>query len=360
MPQTDPRPTATPSTVGSPGISETPASGSPAPEATPSGDFSLPWLLGLPTPTPAPTTAPSPSPAAKTAAKSTAKADGALPNLTRTIAEEIVSLPILRDLPFKVTLMAGIELILLGVLFVVLRRYLGRIVLRGTETIARRAEGAGDLARAGRVRSLAGTMLGAAFWTLGFLFLVFALKTIGVDPTPLLGTASVVGIAVGLGAQKLAKDTLTGFFILLEDQYVVGDYVTISGVTGIVEQLGIRTTTLRDDDGKLYILSNGDITTVCNHSRGPVAGSLEIPIAASADPEQAMRTVQTALDRRRDEFGLSESPKMLGVTTVDAAKTVIKIGFNAPPNQRPGWLAPRLRAAARAALVDAGIPLGGP
>jgi small conductance mechanosensitive channel len=93
----------------------------------------------------------------------------------------------------------------------------------------------------------------------------------------------VAGLAVGFGAQKLVKDVITGFFLLLEDQYAVGDYVTIGTVTGTVEELGMRITRLRDDDGRLYILSNGDIGQVCNMSRGPLAGVLEVAIAASAD-----------------------------------------------------------------------------
>ena len=71
----------------------------------------------------------------------------------------------------------------------------------------------------------------------------------------------------------MVKDVFTGFFLLLEDQYAVGDYVTINGVTGTVEEFAMRTTHIRDDDGKLYILSNGDIAQVCNQSRGAIAGA---------------------------------------------------------------------------------------
>jgi small conductance mechanosensitive channel len=281
-------------------------------------------------------------------------------SFAQEVAEEIMELPGIRDLPYKHTVLMGVELGVLLLCYLAVRAILRRVVRQGTEVIAARAESAGNPSRAGRMRALSQISTGATLWIVSFLFIVAALGTVGINVAPILGTASVVGIAVGLGAQKLAKDMLTGFFILLEDQYVVGDYVTINGVTGSVEQLGIRTSTLRDDEGKIYILSNGDIGQVCNHSRGSVAGSFEIPIAASASPEQAMKVLQDAFDAQFHELGLTEAPRILGISALDAAKTVIKIGYNAPPNHRPGPYAPQLREAARVALLKAEIPLGGP
>ncbi len=125
-----------------------------------------------------------------------------------------------------------------------------------------------DAAQASRIKTLAGLVKSSLIYILNFVFGIMLLRALRLDPIPLLTTASVAGLAVGFGAQKLVKDMISGFFILLENQYGIGDYVTIGAVTGTVEEVGLRTTRIRDDSGKLYILSNGDISQVCNQSRG--------------------------------------------------------------------------------------------
>jgi small conductance mechanosensitive channel len=269
-----------------------------------------------------------------------------------------MDLPVIRDLPFRGLLLVGVELLLLLVFYLALRRLLKRLIRNTTEAIAHREEAAGYTARASRLRTLSGLTTGILLWTLGFFFVVSALKTLGADVTGIIASASVVGLAVGFGAQKLAKDLITGFFILLEDQYAVGDYVTIGTVTGTVEELGMRITRIRDDEGKLYILSNGDIAQVCNHSRGAIVGSFDISIGASADPERATQTLTDALKAAGKSINLPEDPKVEGVVAADSTKTTLRITYRAPADQRPAVLAPPLREAARAALVAAGIPLG--
>jgi small conductance mechanosensitive channel len=135
--------------------------------------------------------------------------------------------------------------------------------------------------------------------------------------------------------------------------------VTIGGVTGTVEELGMRITRLRDDDGRLYILSNGDIGQVCNMSRGPLAGVLEVAIAASADVGHATQVLNDAFAHAADKNGLNlaEPARVEGVAAVDAAKTVLRVRFRAKPNERPGDATLRLRDAARVALRDAEIGL---
>jgi small conductance mechanosensitive channel len=284
---------------------------------------------------------------------------GPLPALdTKSVAEQILDLPGVRDLPYRGLLLVGIELLLLLILYLGLRHFTKRVIKKATDAVAAREEAAGYPGRASRLRTLSGIMTGVVLWTLGFLFAVSTIKTVGADATGILASASVLGLAIGFGAQKLAKDLITGFFILLEDQYAVGDYVTIGTVTGAVEELGMRTTRIRDDEGKLYILSNGDIAQVCNHSRGPVAGSFDISIAAAAEPERATEVLNEALKAAAKTMELPEDPKVDGVTAADATKTTLRITFRAPANQRPAALAPALREAARAALVTAGIPLG--
>ncbi len=121
----------------------------------------------------------------------------------------------------------------------------------------------------------------------------------------------------------------------------------------------MRITRLRDDDGRLYILSNGDIGQVCNMSRGPLAGVLEVAISASADVGRATEVLNDAFARvaEKNDLNLAEVPRVEGVAAVDATKTVLRVRFRAKANERPGDAALRLREAARVALRDAEIAL---
>lgn len=264
----------------------------------------------------------------------------------------------MRDLPFKGLLLRGIEVFLLVALYLALRHLAKRIIRDTTFVLARREEEAGNPGRAVRLRTLSHITMSLTLYILAFVFGVSLLSTFGVNVAAIIGTAGVAGLAFGFGAQKLVKDVITGFFILLEDQYVVGDYVTIGTVTGTVEGLEMRITRLRDDDGKLYILSNGDIAQVCNMSRGPVTGFFEIAVGPNADLARAVEVLQEGLVKAGQIAGLPDAPKVDGVSAVEALKTTLRITFKAPPGHRPSLYALRLREAARSALLGAEIPLG--
>lgn len=272
---------------------------------------------------------------------------------TRTLVEEIAESTGLDKVAHARLLMFGLELLVLVLIYVSAHSALVRGVRRVADQLAR-----SEPHKAARIRTLAGLFRNTADFILGFVFLVSVLSLVGVNVAAILGTASIAGIAFGFGAQKLVKDVITGYFLLLEDQYAVGDYVTIGAISGTVEDLEMRITKVRDDDGKLYILSNGDIAQVCNHSRGPVGGSFEIGIGAQADVVLATQALEAALAVEGTSLGLVALPKVEGVSAADSAKTTLKLGFKVPPGQRPMLLVPRLRAAAREALQAAGIPLG--
>lgn len=277
----------------------------------------------------------------------------------RTLAEAILALPVLRALPdaARPLLLRLLELLILLLIFLLVRFVLRRLLKRTINAVARREEETGNEGRAARVRTLGSILRSVLSYTLGFIFFVAALGTMGVDVRGVLGTAGVAGLAVGFGAQKLVRDVISGFFLLLEDQYAVGDYVTIGSVTGVVEELGMRITRLRDDDGRLYILANGDISQVCNMSRGPLAGSLEVAIAASADAGKASEVLDAAFARISEEMALAEPARVEGISAADAAKTVLRVRFRAGSDQRPAADTLRLREAARQALNAAEIPL---
>ncbi|MGC8863961.1 MAG: mechanosensitive ion channel family protein [Armatimonadota bacterium] len=163
---------------------------------------------------------------------------------------------------------AATRIIVILVAYFIIRFLLLKILNRFVESLIARVSEELLQARRARIRSLQ-TVLGSAMtFVLGFVAAVMICHTVGINIVPLLTTASIAGLAIGFGAQRLVRDWISGMFILIEDQFGVGDRVTIGAVTGRVEELGMRTTRIRDDNGSLYIIANGDIATVCNHSRG--------------------------------------------------------------------------------------------
>lgn len=283
----------------------------------------------------------------------------------RSLIDSLFTLPLLRDLPYRGLLQAGLKLAVLFLLFLGLNWVLRKLITRTGERIA--LQRGTHHSQVARVRTLTTIGKSATFYVLLFFFAVGALGLMGINVMGLIGTAGVAGLAIGFGAQKLVKDIISGFFLLLEDQFAVGEFVTAGGtaiagggVTGTVEEIGIRATRLRDDDGRLYILSNGDITQVCNYSRGAVVHAFEIGIAAAADVNAAVKVLDDALKAASESLELTEPAQVAGVSAADAAKTTLRVTFHSPVlagAKRPGDLTLSLRAAARTALLDAGIAL---
>jgi small conductance mechanosensitive channel len=185
-----------------------------------------------------------------------------------------------------------------------------------------------------RLTTLQGLSRSIANYTLLFVLIVMLLDAVGANVYGLITTAGIGGIAVGLGAQKLVKDVISGFFLIIEDQFVVGDYVTIGAATGVVQELGMRITRIHDDSGRMWILSNGDISTVTNHSRGETASPIDVSIAASSDAETARRVIQEACGSLYSEQpgGLRSAPKVEGIAGWDTARILIRVSISAAPN----------------------------
>ncbi len=162
---------------------------------------------------------------------------------------------------------AATRIIVILVAFFVIRLLVRKVLKRFGHSLLARVSEELLQGREVRVRSLQAVLGSAVSFVLGFVAAIMILQALGINIVPLITTASVAGLAIGFGAQKLVRDWISGVFILIEDQYGIGDRVTIGAVTGSVEELGMRTTRIRGENGSLYIISNGDIAQVCNHSR---------------------------------------------------------------------------------------------
>lgn len=164
-------------------------------------------------------------------------------------------------------------------------------------------------------------------YVLYFIIVVFWIfPTIGFDRTTVISFTGVAGVALGFGAQSLVKDVISGFFILFEDQFSVGDYIEVDGVSGFVEAIGLRVTKLRDFTGDIHIVPNGSITRVTNKSRGNMRALVDTAIANEEDIDKAIGIIKKVCeDMKKDFKEIVEGPEVLGVTDISEAGVVIRV-----------------------------------
>ena len=201
-------------------------------------------------------------------------------------------------------LLARALIILAAVLLAVLAY---RAALHVIDRLLRPLEGASDYpAKVQRARTLGPLMTNAIRYTLTFVALVVVLREVGVDVQALLVSAGVLGLAVGLGAQSLIKDVITGFFILFEGLIGVGDVIEVGGHTGTVEAIGLRVTKVRLLNGAQRVIPNGEITQFVNYSKGWGRAVLDVSVGYDTDVHRAL----AALDRIGAEWA-AESGRAL-------------------------------------------------
>lgn len=215
--------------------------------------------------------------------------------------------------------------------------------------------------RAAEMRTLASIARATAFGIIGFMVLLDILRVFNIPVTSLLGLGGLVGVGVGLGAQSLFKDIINGIFVLIENQYNVGDTVKIASLTGTVEDLTLRLTTLRDGDGTLYFIPNSQIATVSNLSRDFSMATLALTVDATADPDLVLRVLrETALQVRNDpafkEVAVSD-PDVPGVDAISGRVVTYPVTIRVRIGQKDAILR-ELRRRILQAFEDNSIPLG--
>jgi len=152
------------------------------------------------------------------------------------------------------------------------------------------------------------------------------------DLSPLLAVAGIGGVALGLGSQSLIKDIISGVFVLIEDQYAVGDSVTIDSMTGTVEKFELKTTRVRNSNGDLYIIPNGEVKKIVNHTRGKRKAIVDVPIGNSADIDKVFAVLEEVCESAGEQLELlnAEKPKLEGIVNLsrDGANIRIIIAIN--------------------------------
>jgi moderate conductance mechanosensitive channel len=186
------------------------------------------------------------------------------------------------------------------------------------------------LARTSQVRTLASVLRATGFGIVGFFTVITLLRDVfDLNLTPLLASAGVAGVAIGLAAQTIVKDMINGMLVLVEDQYNVGDWVTIAGVTGTVDSMSLRKTTVRGGDGTLYLVPNSQVTVVANQSRDFSTTTLNLSVDFSADPDKVIALLKKVGGEVRQEPAYKDiflgDPQVLGVDQIKGSEVIYPI-----------------------------------
>lgn len=206
-----------------------------------------------------------------------------------------------------------------------------------------------------QVRTLASVTRATGIGIIGFIAALEILPMLGFKLEPLLASAGVAGVALGLAAQTIVKDCLNGILILVEDQYNVGDVVKLGGVGGTVETMSLRKTQVRDGDGTLYIIPNSQITIVANVTRDFSVATINVSVDFSADPDEVMALLkEVAMGVRNDpayKGVFLEDPTLLGVDSIKGSQIIYPVQLKTKANQQ--WAAMReLQRRIRIALAE--------
>ena len=234
------------------------------------------------------------------------------------------------------------------------RRERGKgIVLEPTALLSER--------RQQRAATLGSVLRSIASFTVFAVAGIMLLSELGLDLAPVVASAGIVGVAVGFGAQNLVKDFLTGMFMLLEDQYGVGDVIDAGAATGTVESVTLRTTRLRDLDGTVWHLRNGEIQWIGNKSQGWARATVDVPLGLDADVAAArelLLEVAEGLWTDPDFEGqVLDQPAISGLEWIDATGVVLRVSMRTTPLR--AWSIEReLRERLLTAFQSQGIALG--
>ena len=263
-----------------------------------------------------------------------------------------------------VTIAIKVGLIFLGAMILI--RVAGMLVKRIERRIKARHPGDEESAYEKRAKTIGGVLRSVARTTIVIVALMMAVRELGLDITPALAAAGGFGVAAGLGAQSVVRDWLVGFFIIYDNAYAVGDAVTIAGVSGTVESLTLRHTELRDGEGALHYVPNGEIKVVTNLTKSWSTPVVRIPVSLAEDPIRAQDVLErfvaeVANDPALKPF-LREPPRVIGVEDIAPGQYTVLIQARTLPDHRL-TVARALRYGALSRLRAAGIsshaPVGG-
>jgi moderate conductance mechanosensitive channel len=236
-----------------------------------------------------------------------------------------------------------------------LLRLVTKLIVKPASTQTRAAQ-----AREQQTRTLAGVINSAGSKVVWAVALLTAAQEFGIDVTPVAALAGLASLAVGFGAQNLVRDIISGFYIILEDQYVGGDTIQVGETIGRVEQLTLRRTVVRDSRGALVTLSNGDIRTVGNLSRDWSQTFVDVSVSPQIPQERALQALEAAIAEFRGDPAWSQvlvdGPRILGLQSYDQIASTIRLQVRTAPSRQDD-VARELRRRIQLEFQRQGIPL---
>lgn len=252
--------------------------------------------------------------------------------------------------------------LLYGVLQIAVTLILARLIYSGVVYLLKRLLGLHTkhelFLNARKAKTLFPLLRSVAFYVISFAVLLQILKNVfDFDTSTLLASAGVLGVAIGFGAQSLVKDVIGGFFILFEDQFSVGEYISAGNYTGTVEEIGLRATKIRDPGGQLHVIPNGSISVVTNYNRGKMRALVDVPIAYHEDIDRIMNIMVQAGEELKKEFSdkMVEPPQVQGVIQLGETRAVLRMVAYAKAGEQ--WFIEReYRLRVYKGMKEAGIP----
>jgi moderate conductance mechanosensitive channel len=254
-----------------------------------------------------------------------------------------------------------LEVVLVVVIAWAVGRYGGRVVRR---LVARVGQSGAQRSHSARAAARLQTTAAVSANVWRFIVAIFAvaivLGMLGIDLTPLLASATIIGATLGFGAQLAVRDYLTGFLLTIEDQFGIGDTVSVNGITGTVEDVTLRVTKVRVPDGSLVFVSNGDIRLLSNTSRGWAKAVVEVdvPIASSEDLERSIEVVTDAAKKVAEQApqtaGCTQPPEVLGLVATDGNFGKLRVMLRTNHSHRAS-MERTLRSTVVGELADAGL-----
>jgi small-conductance mechanosensitive channel len=248
---------------------------------------------------------------------------------------------------------------LIGIFVIAL--VVNRLLRAVTNLVIKQASAPGRPAqlREQQTRTLAGVLYGAGSRIVWVVALLTAVREFNIDITAAVTLAGLASLAIGFGAQTLVRDVITGFYIVLEDQYNVGDTIQFADYIGRVEHMTLRRTVIRDARGALVTIANGEIRTVSNLSRDWSQAFVDVSLAPESPIEKTMQALETAAAGLRGDPAWSQAlvdgPRILGVQGFDRSSSTIRLQVRTAPT-RQDEVARELRRRIQVEFQKQGVP----
>jgi len=253
------------------------------------------------------------------------------------------------------SLWIAVATVLARILLIILASRIARaIALRMIDRMANPRGAKRFKLRTRRVQTVGKLLNNAVSYVINLIAILLILGELHINLAPLIAGAGVIGLAIGFGAQSLVKDVISGFFIILEDHFSVGDVIETGKFRGTVEMIGLRATRLKSWTGEVFVIPNGSITDVTNYSVNNSLAVVDVSVAATEKLEEAVDIVKAALHRFEDA-NLVGMPELLGVQSLTASDIVLRIKAVCKPNTQAA-LSRHLNAEIKRAFEAAGNP----